>query len=148
MAFLAKAAEACRHWELPLMIEPGLWARDVPKDPAARSEMNADGARMAVELGADLLKLEYGGDPKAFREIVEASPVPVLILGGPKRPTQRDALADVVASAKAGAAGLVIGRNIWQHDNPGAMVRALRAAMVSRDLEAAMVELSRAPVSR
>lgn len=138
MAFLAKAAESCRHWELPLMIEPGLWARHVPKDPAARAEMNADGARMALELGADLLKLEYGGDPQAFKEIVDASPVPVLILGGPKRPTQRDTLADVVAAAEAGAVGVVMGRNVWQHADPGAMVRALRAAMVSRDLEAAL----------
>jgi len=142
MQFLAKAAERCRHWELPLMIEPGLWGADISKDPAARAEMNADGARMAVELGADILKLQYGGDPKVFREIVDASPVPVLILGGPKRPTQRETLADVVAAAEAGAVGVVMGRNVWQHDNPGAMVRALRTAMVSGNLEAALAKLS------
>jgi fructose-bisphosphate aldolase, class I len=143
MQFLAKAAERCRHWELPLMIEPGLWGGDVSTDPAARAEMNADGARMAVELGADILKLQYGGDPRAFGEIVDASPVPVLILGGPKRPTQRETLADVVAAAEAGAVGVVMGRNVWQHDNPGTMVRAIRTAVVSRDLEAALAELSR-----
>ena len=141
LAYIAQVAEECRIFEMPLMIEPYLWGEDVPKDPACRAELNADGCRMAVELGADIVKTEYCGDPKRFREIVASSPVPVVILGGPKRHTQREVLADVVASAEAGALGLTIGRNVWEHPDPQKMTKALTVAMASRDLDAALREL-------
>jgi DhnA family fructose-bisphosphate aldolase class Ia len=141
LTYVARTAEACRHWEIPLMVEPYLWGEEVPVDSAARAELNADGARIAVELGADVLKLEVGGDLDIFRAIVAASPVPVFVLGGPKRPTQRDTLADVVAAAAAGAVGLTIGRNVWQHPDPPAMTRALRIALSRGNLEAALAEL-------
>ncbi len=142
LSYLTHTAAACRQWEIPLMIEPYLWGTEVPSDPAERAQMNADGARIAIELGADILKLEYGGDPDRFREIVEASPVPVFILGGPKRPTERETIADVVSGAQAGAVGLTIGRNIWQHSNPARVVRALRTALATKNLDAAMAELA------
>lgn len=141
LAYVAQTAEACRRWDLPLMVEPYLWGANVPADPALRARLNADGARMAVEHGADLLKLEVGGDLALFRRTVEVSPVPVFILGGPKRPSQRETLADVIAAAEAGVVGLTIGRNVWQHANPQAMVRALRTALAERDLEAALAWL-------
>lgn len=146
LAYVAQTAEACRRWDLPLMVEPYVWGADVPSDPIERARWNADGARIALEHGADLLKLEVGGHLPTFREIVKASPVPVFVLGGPKRPTQRETLADVVAAAEAGAVGLTIGRNVWQHSEPLAMVRALRAALAQRDLDAAMACLDSAPV--
>jgi DhnA family fructose-bisphosphate aldolase class Ia len=142
LAYLAAAAEQCRVWEMPLMIEPYLWGEDVPANADARAELNADGARMAIEIGADILKLEYGGNPARFREIVRESPVPIVILGGPKRPTQRETFADVIAAAESGAVGLAIGRNIWQHEDPAKMTRALTVAMVRRDLDAALAELA------
>ena len=142
LAYLSAAAEQCRRWEMPLMIEPYLWGSQVPKDPAGRAALNADGARIATELGADLLKLEYGGDRALFQQIADASPLPIFILGGPKRPTQRETLADVAAAAEAGAVGLTIGRNVWQHAEPGKMVRALRAAISRQGLEAALAALA------
>jgi DhnA family fructose-bisphosphate aldolase class Ia len=139
---LARFAEDCRRWEMPLMIEPYLWGEAVPADPVARAEMNADGARIAVELGADILKVEVGADPERFRTLVAASPVPVVVLGGPKRATQRETLADIVAAAEAGAVGLTIGRNVWQHPDPVKMTRALSIAMRARDLDAALAALA------
>ena len=144
LAYVAETAEACRRWDLPMMVEPYLWDADVPTDPTERARLNADGARMAVEHGADLLKLEVGSDLARFRETVRAAPVPVFILGGPKRPTQRETLADVVAAAEAGAVGLTIGRNVWQHRDPQSMVRALRAALADQDLDAALACLGEA----
>jgi len=107
--------------------------------------MNADGARIALEHGADLLKLEVGGDYRLFGDTVQASPVPVFVLGGPKRPTQRETLADVVAAAEAGAVGLTIGRNVWQQRDPRRMVEALRTALAERDLDRAMARLGAVP---
>jgi class I fructose-bisphosphate aldolase len=142
LAYVTRTAEACRRWDLPLMVEPYLWGADVPADPVQRASWNADGARMAVECGADLLKLEVGADYAIFRETVQASPVPVFVLGGPKRPTQRETLADVVAAAEAGAVGLTIGRNVWQHRDPQNMVRALRTALADQNLDSAVAALS------
>jgi DhnA family fructose-bisphosphate aldolase class Ia len=147
LAYVARTAEACRRWDLPLMVEPYLWGADVPADPVERARLNADGARIAVEHGADLLKLEVGGEPGIFGQTVQASPVPVFVLGGPKRPTQRETLADVVAAAAAGAVGLTIGRNVWQHADPQGMVRALRTALAEQDLEAALACLGHARVA-
>jgi class I fructose-bisphosphate aldolase len=142
LAYLAATAEECRYWQMPLIVEPYLWGPNVPDDPHGRADFNANGARMALEVGADILKVEYGGEREAFREMVEASPVPVFVMGGPKRPTQREMLADVVDAADAGAVGLTIGRNVWQHPEPAKMVRALRIALAGKDLHGALAELA------
>jgi class I fructose-bisphosphate aldolase len=141
MSFLAETGERCRSWELPMMIEPYLWGVDMPTDIRGRAEIAADGARLAVELGADLLKIEYSGEPEIFRELVQSCPVPVFMLGGPKRPTQREVLADVIFAAESGVVGITMGRNIWQQPDPARMIRALRVAALTRDLDAAMAEL-------
>jgi class I fructose-bisphosphate aldolase len=141
MSFLAKTGERCRHWEIPMMIEPYLWGVNMPTDIRGRAEVAADGARLAVELGADLLKIEYSGEPEIFREFVQACPVPVFMLGGPKRPTQREVLADVIFAAEVGVVGITMGRNIWQQPDPARMIRALRVAASTRNLDAAMAEL-------
>lgn len=140
-AYLAKAGEQCRHWELPLMIEPYLWGVGIPSDPRLRAEVAADGARIAIELGADIIKVEWSGDYEIFAELVRTSPVPVVVLGGPKRDTQRAVLASVIDSMNAGAAGITMGRNIWQQPDVARMVRALSVAMTMRDVEASMAVL-------
>jgi fructose-bisphosphate aldolase, class I len=141
IAYLASMAEQCRRYEIPIMIEPYLHGPKVPTDPEARGACLADGARIALEVGADILKLEYTGDKASFKAVVDASPVPVFILGGPKRPTQRETLADVVDAAECGAMGLTIGRNVWQHPDPARMTAALRIALVEHDLERALAVL-------
>ena len=141
MRYLAETAEACHRWEVPLMVELYLWGAKVPDDPAARAELGRDGARIAVELGADLLKVEYGPDAAAFGELVSQSPVPVLMLGGPKRGTSRDIVDVVIAAADAGAAGITMGRNVWQRPDPARMIHAVTVALATRDADAAMAEL-------
>jgi fructose-bisphosphate aldolase, class I len=141
IAYLASMAEQCRRYEIPVMIEPYLHGPKVPTDPEARAACLADGARIALEVGADILKLEYSGDKESFRRIVDASPVPVFVLGGPKRPTRRETLAAVVDASECGAVGLTIGRNVWQHPDPVRMTAALRVALVERDIERALAVL-------
>lgn len=141
VSYLRMMAEECRLWEMPLMIEPYLWGDRVPEDPAGRAALNADGARLAVEFGADIVKLEYAGEPDEFAEVVAQCPVPIIILGGPKRPAQRDTIADIVNAGRAGAKGIAIGRNVWGQADSRKMVRALTIALVRQDLDAAMAAL-------
>lgn len=81
--------------------------------------------RQAWELGADVVKTAYPGDEEAFRAIVEACPVPVVVLGGAAAHDDAGVLGMVAAAMRAGAKGVAIGRNVWQRDSPAAMAKAL-----------------------
>ncbi len=78
--------------------------------------------RIAAEIGANIVKTYYCDD---FRKVVESCPVPVVVAGGTKIP-EKDALELTFNSIKAGAAGVDMGRNIWQSDNPIPMIKAVR----------------------
>ena len=79
--------------------------------------------RIAAEFGAHLVKTYYCED---FEKVVNSCPVPVIIAGGPKL-QEREALELAYNAVKAGAAGVDMGRNIWQSDYPVPMIRAVRA---------------------
>ncbi len=82
--------------------------------------------RAAAELGADVVKTAWPGDAMAFRKIVEACFVPVVVLGGAAS-DETGILTMVEQSLKAGGAGIAIGRNVWQQPNPLQMLRRLQA---------------------
>jgi putative autoinducer-2 (AI-2) aldolase len=79
--------------------------------------------RIAAEFGAHMVKTYYCDN---FEKVVDSCPVPVIIAGGPKL-KERDALELTYNAIKAGAAGVDMGRNIWQSDHPVPMIRAVRA---------------------
>jgi putative autoinducer-2 (AI-2) aldolase len=83
--------------------------------------------RIAAEFGAHLVKTYYCDN---FEKVVTSCPVPVIIAGGPKLP-EKDALALTYNAIKAGAAGVDMGRNIWQSQFPIPMIRAVRAIVHS-----------------
>ncbi|RLE77145.1 MAG: fructose-bisphosphate aldolase [Thermoprotei archaeon] len=78
-------------------------------------------ARVGAELGADVVKTIYA---EPFEEVVDSCPVPIVIAGGRKRDAV-GVLAEVKRAMEAGAAGVCIGRNVFQHDNPRAMLEAI-----------------------
>jgi len=82
-------------------------------------------SRAAQEIGADIVKAYYTGDADTFREVIEGCPVPVVILGGKKTESLKDVFQDVYDSLQAGAAGIAIGQNIWQHGDTQAVVEAM-----------------------
>jgi 3-hydroxy-5-phosphonooxypentane-2,4-dione thiolase len=76
---------------------------------------------MLAEFGAHIIKTYYCED---FEKVVAACPVPIVVAGGKKLP-EKDALTLVYNSIKAGAAGVDMGRNIFQAENPKAMIKAI-----------------------
>ena len=80
--------------------------------------------RIASEFGAHFVKTYYCED---FEKVVESCPVPLVVAGGPKLETDLDALELTQHAIEAGAAGVDMGRNIWQAANPVGMIRAVRA---------------------
>lgn len=79
--------------------------------------------RVLSENGADIVKTYYCD---GFEEVVESCLAPIVIAGGTKRPT-REALEFTYNAIKAGAVGVDMGRNIFQNENPVAMIKAVRA---------------------
>jgi len=82
--------------------------------------------RAAAELGADVVKTAWPGDREAFQRIVAACFVPVIVLGGAAG-DEAGILRMVEDAIAAGAAGIAIGRNVWQHPQPALMLRRLHA---------------------
>jgi len=80
-------------------------------------------ARVAAELGADIVKTVYTGDPDSFREVTRGCPVPVVVAGGSKT-DDRATLEMIEGAMLGGAAGLSIGRNAFQHRRPDKFVKA------------------------
>lgn len=100
-------------------------------------------ARIAAELGADVVKTAYPGDKDGFRKIVDATFVPVIILGGASMGDDAALLAMVSDAMDAGAAGIAIGRNVWQHPHPAKIAQALNAIVHGGDSAATAAKLLR-----
>jgi len=79
--------------------------------------------RIAAELGARLVKTYYCD---GFEAVVAGCPVPLVVAGGPKLATEQDVFELTSRAIRQGAAGVDMGRNIWQHDYPTAMLQAIR----------------------
>lgn len=122
---LGVISESCEDYGIPLL------AMMYPRGPKITDSNDVKVvkhvARLGAELGADVVKTNYTGDPESFRQVVEGCPVPVVIAGGPKQNDTRGVLQMVYDSIQAGGSGLSLGRNVFQHPQPSAMVKALRA---------------------
>lgn len=124
--YLGKIASDCEEWGMVLIIETFPLGKGVTKENEIDPETLKLPIRMCAEVGADLIKTKYTGDIDSFRNVVKSSPVPLLALGGPKMATTKDALEVARGAIDAGAAGVVFGRNIWQHENPQGVIKALK----------------------
>lgn len=123
VAHLAEVARDCYRWGLPLV------AMMYTRGPKIENQFDVKyvkhAARVGAELGADVVKCVYTGSPETFSEVVEGCPVPVVIAGGEKMDTDEELLEMVSGALEAGAAGVSIGRNAFQHDDPQTIVRAI-----------------------
>jgi class I fructose-bisphosphate aldolase len=138
---ITRAIGLAHPWGLPVMAEMVPGGFDSP--PEWRTADNiALAVRVAAELGADLVKTPYVA---GFQRVIEPCYVPVVILGGAKRGNERAMLADIKTAIAAGAAGVAIGRNIFQAEDPALMTAAV-AAIIHQDasVEQALAILKRA----
>ncbi|HEX9205276.1 MAG TPA: 2-amino-3,7-dideoxy-D-threo-hept-6-ulosonate synthase [Candidatus Deferrimicrobiaceae bacterium] len=118
-------SSACQRWGMPLL------AMIYTRGPKVRNEYDVryvrHAARVGAEMGADLVKVPYTGSPETFREVTDGCASPVVIAGGEKVESDEDVLRMVHDAIAAGGAGASIGRNVFQHRAPAAMVRAIAA---------------------
>jgi 2-amino-4,5-dihydroxy-6-oxo-7-(phosphonooxy)heptanoate synthase len=116
IADLGRVGDDCERWNLPLMamMYPRGPRITDPRDPA----LVAHAVTIAADLGADLVKTVFTGSVAEMLDITAASPVPVLVAGGPPRGSEEGVLGFVSDALAAGAAGVAIGRNIFQSADP------------------------------
>jgi len=111
----------CNRWGIPLLVMIYARGKGIDgTDPKAVGHC----VRVAEELGADLIKTAYTGDPVSFGKIVKACSVPVLVAGGEKA-GDIEALQAIRDAVQAGAAGVCVGRNSFQRENPRSFVQAI-----------------------
>ena len=122
---LGWVGKSCRDWGMPLL------AMIYPRGEKIENQFDVKyvkhAARVGAELGADIVKVNYTGSPESFREVVEGCPVPVVIAGGEKMETDEEILGMVREALVAGARGVSIGRNVFQHQDPIAIIKAINA---------------------
>ena len=119
----ASFVNECHRAGLPCIIEPLAYGGQVTG--ANIVEILTLGARIAVEMGADALKIPYTGDVDTFRRLVKIAGVPVLVLGGARSDTERDALELFAEGLEAGGNGCLMGRNVTKSPDPQGMIEQL-----------------------
>lgn len=122
---IAQVAEEADQKGLPLMLEP-LWMGQA-LSPHEHDQVIVHGARIALELGADILKVPAVGG--AALEQILAWGVPTVFLGGAKQDDPQALYERIALGLQMGASGVVIGRNIWQRPDMSQAIAAIRALM-------------------
>jgi len=119
-ANLYNLVDAGQKYGIPVM---GVTA--VGKDMARDARYFGLASRMCVENGANIVKTYYC---EGFEKVVAACPVPIVIAGGKKLP-ELEALELAYNAIQAGAAGVDMGRNVFQSDYPTAMLQAIASVV-------------------
>ncbi|WP_436932289.1 class I fructose-bisphosphate aldolase [Halosimplex halobium] len=115
--------EKAREYDLPVVMWSYARGQAVKNDSS--EEVVAYAARLGLELGADIAKVKYPGSEEAMETVTRmAGPTKVLMSGGSKT-SDREFLESVKAVMDAGGAGLAVGRNVWQRENPRRILDAL-----------------------
>ncbi|MBC7128565.1 MAG: 3-hydroxy-5-phosphonooxypentane-2,4-dione thiolase [Thermoplasmatales archaeon] len=114
----AKVVDEAEEYGIPVVAVTAV-GREMGKDAKYLSLAS----RIAAEFGAHIVKTYYCEN---FEKVVETCPVPTVIAGGKKIP-EKEALEMTYNAIQAGAAGVDMGRNIFQSSNPVGMIKAVRA---------------------
>ncbi len=117
---LGKLVDECQRYGIPVMAVTAV-GKELEKRDARYLGLCC---RIAAELGATIVKTYWCEN---FDKVVNGCPVPVVMAGGPKCETEREVFDFVFDGMQRGAIGLNLGRNVWQHAYPVAVMKALRA---------------------
>ncbi|WP_135535902.1 MULTISPECIES: 2-amino-3,7-dideoxy-D-threo-hept-6-ulosonate synthase [Halostella] len=118
---LATVTKDAHEFGLPVLAMTYARGPDVDEHDA---ENLAHAARLGEEVGADIVKTAYSGSVESYESVTEAVGVPVIMAGGSPQSTE-EMLSNVRGAMDAGAAGVSMGRSVFQHSSPGAMATAV-----------------------
>lgn len=95
-------------------------------------ELMAYSARVALEIGADIVKLKYTGSEKDLQWAVKAAGKCKVVVAGGSKITEYHFLKEVKEIIESGATGVAVGRNIWQHSDPKKLSAQVRKIVFSK----------------
>ena len=126
---MAELVRQAAQFDLPVIFH--VYPRKLDGEPRVSFEPEdlAWAVRCAVEVGADVVKAPYCGDPLAQAQIVADCPVPLVAAGGPQTKKLEQALQMMGDAVKAGMRGATIGRNIWGVENIHGATLAFKAVI-------------------
>lgn len=116
---LAKLVDEGEKYGIPVLAVTA-----VGKDMVRDARYLGLACRVAAELGAHVIKTYYCTN---FEKVVEGCPVPVIIAGGKKLPTEKEVFELTFNALRDGASGVDMGRNIWQSNFPVSMIKTVKA---------------------
>lgn len=117
---LGKLVNECEDYGIPVMAVTAV-GKELEKRDAKYLALSC---RIAAEFGAKVVKTYWCED---FDRVTNGCPVPVVMAGGPKCETAQEVFDFVHDGLRRGAIGVNLGRNIWQHQYPLPMIKALHA---------------------
>ena len=123
----ASLVSECSETGIPVILESLPYGIGYPDQYTPENISFA--ARIAAEIGADVVKTAFptGGSVDEFKGIIDSCMVPVVVLGGAAMGDDRALFQMVRDSMDAGASGVAVGRNVWQHNSPVGVARCLNA---------------------
>lgn len=128
---VGQVVNECNRWEIPLVLEPVIIGAPRSEEVIAQEEKVA---RIAYDLGAHIIKIAFPGEERTKR-LVDELKVPLVIAGGPLTGKPSDTVDAVAQTIRAGARGVIVGRNIWQRE-PSAGKRVLAdVAKLTREVK-------------
>lgn len=116
-------SEECERWGMPLLAMMYCRGEKIQNEYDVQAISHA--TRIAWELGADIVKVNYTGSVYSFKEVVKAVDIPVVIAGGPKANSDNAVLSMVKESIQAGGRGVAFGRNVFEHSEPNLISRRI-----------------------
>ena len=131
---LAEVGAACDELGMPFIAEAEWPSAYSAVDAVA--ELGLDyllrNVRLCAELGADVIKSNWPGTEAGFERLIAAATGLPVVLAGGSRILDEELLARQEAAMRVGAVGCSVGRNIFMHERPEAITRALRRVIVER----------------
>lgn len=126
----AQIEKEARDYGIPII----LWA--YPRGKHVQNEKSPEtisyAARTALELGANIVKVNYTGSVESFRHVVQAAQKTLVISAGGSKQTDAEFIEKAKEVMRAGAAGFAVGRNVWQNENPMKITEELRKAVFGK----------------
>jgi fructose-bisphosphate aldolase / 2-amino-3,7-dideoxy-D-threo-hept-6-ulosonate synthase len=152
IAYLSRIGETCELLGMPFIAEaeyPNAYQSLSEMSHAYGGEYLKRNARLCAEMGADIVKVNWSGDQRSFGEIIRACGRPVVLAGGALI-SDSELLTRMAQARDVGAIGCSVGRNVFQHRRPDAIIHAI--SRIFRDrwspgqaLEELMSTLSESP---
>jgi|SRR3989344_3680687 len=117
-----------------------VWA--YPRGPGI-NEMNTETlayvARVSMELGADIIKMKYNYKFEQYKWVIQSAGKSKIFIAGGEKISLRNVLRETSEAMQVGASGIAIGRNIWQHEEPLKLTKAIKSIIFDgKDIDEAI----------